>query len=66
MKNLKITEGIHGTWYYHLSRSDQTRSLCGKPVMPTRLPLDSWGTVTHIKERYCSQCQQKADIPRRR
>lgn len=61
MKKLYITEGIHGTWYYHLSTPDRlTRGLCGNQTMPTSLPLASWGTVSHLRERYCEKCQEAA------
>ena len=54
-----ITEGIAGTWFYHLSPKQRPfRSLCGEEVMPTSLPLNTWGMVTHLKERYCKKCYE--------
>lgn len=52
-----VTEGVSGTWFYHLGMSeDITHSLCGEQVMPTSLPINSWGVVTHLRERYCDKC----------
>ena len=52
-----VTEGIEGRWYYHLSDADYYRkALCGKPAMPTSLSIELWGTITHLKERYCEEC----------
>jgi len=57
--NIIITEGVEGFWYYHLSKPETfNRSLCGKRVMITNLPLSSWGTVTHLNEKYCKDCEQ--------
>ena len=53
-----VTEGVEGYWHYHLSKPETfTRSLCGKQVMKTELPLSSWGIVGHLKERYCKDCE---------
>ena len=52
-----VTEGIEGTWHYHVSKIDSIRkSLCGKSVMPTSLSINSWGTITHLNEKYCREC----------
>ncbi len=57
-----ITEGIGGTWFYHLSYEGKTtRSLCGEQVMQTSCPLDSWGYVGHLNERYCDKCKKIYD-----
>jgi hypothetical protein len=52
-----LLEGIHGTWYYHLSDASGQRALCGDEVMPTGIPETAWGVRTeHLKERYCTRC----------
>uniref|UniRef100_A0A6H1ZKU7 Uncharacterized protein n=1 Tax=viral metagenome TaxID=1070528 RepID=A0A6H1ZKU7_9ZZZZ len=52
-----ITEGISGTWFYHISKKNNfVRSLCGKPTMKTSLTFRSWGIKTHLNERYCEKC----------
>ena len=66
MKKYIITEGVESTFHYHLSdEKTPTRSLCGKWVMHTDLPMDTWGMVTHLHERYCSECYglHKKDSP---
>lgn len=61
-RGICITEGIGGAWYYHLSRvNSQTRSFCGKQTMFSPAPLDTWGQVGHLKERYCSTCERLAN-----
>lgn len=59
---LTIVEGIAGTWFYHLRIAGQHDALCGEhDVMPTQLPVSSWGVVTpHLGERYCKACEAKA------
>jgi hypothetical protein len=58
---LKITEGVEGYFYYHLSLAgNKTKSLCGKTVMNTEIPLTTWGRVGHLKERYCKDCANAA------
>lgn len=55
---LQIVESIHGTYSYHLRRGDKGLSLCGKLVMPTSLPLTTWGYQSdHLNERYCNRCE---------
>ena len=60
MAELKITEGVSGTWFYHLSHATSpTRALCGAWVMSTSVPLSRWGRLIpnyHINERFCSKC----------
>jgi hypothetical protein len=63
-KELRITEGIAGYWHYHFSRADDTptKSLCGKPVMYTSIPLDQWRVPfgEHFPKRptWCDDCEQ--------
>lgn len=55
-----VTEGISGTWFYHLSwESDTTKSVCGARTMPTEASLDTWGTTSHLGERYCKECMKQ-------
>lgn len=53
---LRVAEGVHGTFYYHLHNPKAHRGLCGDKVMYTSIPVSAWGTVTHIHERWCSRC----------
>jgi hypothetical protein len=56
---LHITEGIGGTWHYHLSvAGTNATALCGKKTMLTALPLASWGMASHLPQRYCKDCEQ--------
>lgn len=58
---MKVTEGVAGTWYYHISENDNPcHSLCGELVMNTLLPLSSWGRRSHLNERYCAKCEKLA------
>jgi len=59
---LRVLEGIHGTWHYHLGPKELRvpTSLCGDVVMTTSMPVSAWGTKTHINERWCSRCAAKA------
>ncbi len=61
----QVVEGIAGTWFYHLARTNQPRlrALCSdeKSVMLTSAPLSSWGYKSdHINERYCAECERLA------
>jgi hypothetical protein len=59
VKDVLITEGIEGTWHYHLSTTDNKhKSLCGKPVMHSNLSMNDWGFVSHLKEKYCEKCMK--------
>lgn len=56
---LHITEGVAGTWFYHLSQAGtNARALCGAQTMHTAVPLASWGVKGHLNERYCAACEQ--------
>lgn len=61
MQNFRVTEGIEGYWIYHISDDElwPIKSLCGKPTMFSHLNLKKWGTITHLKERYCQKCYDK-------
>jgi hypothetical protein len=59
-----MTEGIEGCWRYHLSDpSHTTTGLCGKPTMTCNSPLDNWGYVGHLREKYCEECKRLACKP---
>lgn len=55
-----VCEGVEGRFLYHIhAGTDQKRSsraLCGATVMRTEVPLDAWGYVGHLNERYCLTC----------
>lgn len=53
-----VVEGVESTFRYHLCRSDQSpvMSLCGRATMHTQCPLSAWGTVTHLREKWCEDC----------
>ena len=58
MKDFIVTEGVQGTWYYHISKKNEfTKSLCGAHAMITSLPLSSWGIKSRLGERFCDQCK---------
>ena len=60
--NLHITEGVSGTWFYHLSEAGVNgRSLCGAMTMNTSIPLASWGAKGHLEERYCAKCERAGE-----
>jgi hypothetical protein len=55
-----ITEGVSGTWYYHLSHpTTNATAICGAKTMNTAIPLKSWGVRGHLNERWCAACAQK-------
>jgi hypothetical protein len=57
---LHITEGVSGTWFYHLSpMTTNATALCGARTMNTSMPLQSWGVRGHLNERWCADCAQK-------
>lgn len=56
---LEVSEGIAGTWFYHLSDGpNKAFSMCGARVMVTNVPLSAWGHVSHLKERWCKKCER--------
>lgn len=58
---LRVAEGIFGTFYYHLRHPRAYFGLCGDRVMFTSIPVSAWGTKTHIEERWCSRCAKIAE-----
>lgn len=66
MSDLKITEGIHGMWHYHLSTADDLyRGLCGKEVMSTAMRLSAWrvpfGEHFPKPPTWCNECDRLRD-----
>jgi hypothetical protein len=55
-ESIRIGEGIHGTFSYHLHVEGTHQALCGTQIMRTSIPLESWGVITHLCERYCEKC----------
>jgi len=62
---LRITEGIEGTYRYHLSKENEYVSLCGVSVMNANFSsLDRWGEEcmnTAIHYRWCSKCVELSE-----
>lgn len=65
--DLRIVEGIAGTWHYHLSDYGQSLplvSLCrNREMMPTQIPLSYWNKTPegyHIPEKWCATCESIA------
>ena len=57
---MKIVESVTSIWFYHLS-DDGKNPLCGSTqvMMPTQVPLDTWGLKTHLNEKYCAECYKR-------
>ena len=56
-KKYIIRESIYGNFYYHIS--SDFNSLCSKKnTMVTSIPIEAWGTVSHLNERYCKECEE--------
>lgn len=56
-EQVHVTEGIAGTWYYHLSLvATNATALCGAKTMNTAIPLGTWGVRGHLNERWCDAC----------
>lgn len=69
-ETLRVTEGIAGTYHYHLSRLtagkdgapvSATTALCGAKVMHTHVPLAAWGYHGHLHEHYCESCGRQPE-----
>jgi hypothetical protein len=61
---LIVTEGIAGTWFYHLSEPKRfSRGLCMANTMRTAVPISAWGHRSHLNERYCKRCEGLAVEP---
>jgi hypothetical protein len=59
-----IVEEAPGYYHYHIGlESSFTKSLCGKDItmMPTMIPLDTWGYRGELRERYCDKCKELYD-----
>ncbi len=56
-----ITEGVMGYYHYHISDKDKfIISLCGAQTMQTSISSDSWGQKSHLNERWCNKCWERA------
>ena len=66
MKNLIITEGVQGIWYYHLSYPETfTKSLCDKNTMRTSVSIENWGiSGLNTPDKWCSKCEHIANKKR--
>jgi hypothetical protein len=51
-----VAEGIGGHFHYHIQQSGKAGGLCGARVMRTSVPLDAWGAVTHLNDKWCEDC----------
>lgn len=61
--DLVITEGISGYHHYHISNKRLAyRSLCGRQVMNTSMPLERWkvpfGEHFPKPPTFCEDCDQ--------
>lgn len=63
MSEYQVVEGICGTWYYHLAKKDESpnRALCDAQTMSTKIPVTTWGLITHLNERYCKKCKKQSE-----
>lgn len=59
---LMVTEGVSGTWFYHISeKAKPLTSLCGRPTMVTGVPLAYWKQTPadyHVPEKWCAECER--------
>ncbi len=58
----RICEGLSGTYFYHLTDGPHTgavTAICGARAMPTEVPIEAWGFVGHLNERYCKACEDE-------
>lgn len=60
MKNerpLSVVEHVSGVYSYHLAHEGEHTALCGRTaMMRTGIPLDGWGTSSHLHEKWCVDC----------
>lgn len=64
---VRVVEGIHGTWHYHLATPGQYVSLCGTKVMNTSIPMSGWGRSGNpeLREHWCRKCESMSEIDQR-
>jgi hypothetical protein len=61
---------VESIWFYHL-KDDETpgmKSLCGRDVMQTQIPLEHWDKTPegyHIPEKWCKTCPALAALGKR-
>ena len=67
---LHITEEVAGyPHHYHLSYYSQvplsnTTSLCNLKVTPTVIPIHTWGCISSLGEKYCTECKKISNFIR--
>lgn len=57
-----IKEGVEGMFHYHLGQPHRWVSLCGRRVMSTGIPLQAWGSKSHLNEKWCSECYRMSQL----
>ncbi len=67
---LIISETSTSTWNYHLRRVEGGKTymsggapaaVCGRQLgWDTKIPLNAWGTKSHIPQTWCSRCGDEA------
>jgi hypothetical protein len=63
MPQLSICESLASIFAYHLSEDGGRHSLCGRTdMMPTNIPVRTWGLKTHLHEIYCRKCAYGLDM----
>lgn len=55
-KNVVVTMTSTRMEFFHLSYEDSSQSLCGKPTLPSPLPLSQWEVYRHPYTRWCARC----------
>jgi hypothetical protein len=55
---LRVVESTTCSRSYHLRVGDDGKTLCGIEAVPTAIPVTSWGTVSHVRERWCKYCAE--------
>jgi hypothetical protein len=59
---LRVVEASSSPRSYHLRDGDEGNSLCGIAVVPATIPTSAWGTVSHVRERWCKYCAEAAGL----
>lgn len=59
-RKAEIAEDISGNWTYHLKRPSESKALCGRRTMPSK--VTKWGSKrpSHITMSYCPECEEIA------
>lgn len=64
---VRVVEGTHGMWHYHLARVGEYVAACGDGnVMNTSLPVAMFGREVpknqQIPESHCTECMRLAGV----